>query len=240
MKITIITVTFRNDDELRLTLESLRKLECKPYEVLVIDGAVSPTAKAIALNYADSLNIRYYGEFDSGIYDGMNKGLAKATGDFIHYLNSGDYISGEPYSRWQPGELLPVKLIDRNLNFLGYAKRNLWRTSYNHQGLLFPNPHKNYDISYAIAADYLLMREIYPDGFSDFIVNTDGFVAFNTAGISSKNRVRRDQEIARIIRVKDGDLAFLLFHIFSWCKRLLPSETIRRYYVRLSAIGSRF
>lgn len=233
MKITIITVTFRNDEELILTLESLRSLEYKPYEVLVIDGAVSSTAKAITLNYSESLNIRYFGEFDSGIYDGMNKGLAKATGDFIHYLNSGDYISGEPYRSWQAGELLPVKLIDSNLNFLGYAKRTLCRTSYNHQGLLFPNPHNAYDITYTIAADYLLMREVYPDGFSNFVVKTDGFVVFSTAGISSQNKARRDQEIAQIIRIKNGDLAFLLVHIFSWCKRLLPSETIRRYYVRL-------
>jgi len=67
-----------------------------PYEYLIIDGASTDDTIEIAQKYKEEFQkkrIKYHilSEKDDGIYDAMNKGIAKATGDFIAFLNSDDW-----------------------------------------------------------------------------------------------------------------------------------------------------
>ncbi len=57
-------------------------------EYLIIDGASTDDTMKIVDQYNTRLHA--YSEPDEGLYDAMNKGLRKATGDFVLFLNAGD------------------------------------------------------------------------------------------------------------------------------------------------------
>jgi glycosyltransferase involved in cell wall biosynthesis len=57
---------------------------------LIIDGASKDGTLAMAQQYGVQ-NI--FSEKDKGIYDAMNKGLAKATGQYVWFMNAGDQIA---------------------------------------------------------------------------------------------------------------------------------------------------
>lgn len=100
MKITIITIAYNSAEGIGRTIESVLAQEPGdiPYtmEYLVIDGASSDDTVAIAESYipdmeSRGIDYRISSEPDGGIYDAMNKGIRRATGDIIGILNSGDW-----------------------------------------------------------------------------------------------------------------------------------------------------
>jgi putative colanic acid biosynthesis glycosyltransferase len=86
MLFSIITVTRNNLEGLRRTHVSLRAQSYADYEWIIIDGASSDGT----VNYLEGLAARSWSEPDEGIYDAMNKGLARARGDYLLLMNAGD------------------------------------------------------------------------------------------------------------------------------------------------------
>ena len=73
-------------------MESILSQTYQDLEHIIIDGCSSDNTLDIVRSYA-SENIKVFSEADDGIYDAMNKGFYKATGDVVAYLNSDDYYS---------------------------------------------------------------------------------------------------------------------------------------------------
>ncbi len=100
MKLTVITIAYNSAEYIGRTIESVLAQEQgdTPFalEYLIIDGASSDGTVAVAESYIpamESRGIEYRigSEPDRGIYDAMNKGISRATGDIIGILNSGDW-----------------------------------------------------------------------------------------------------------------------------------------------------
>lgn len=92
-KISIITVVFNSGIKLRDTLDSVCNQNYNDYEVLIIDGQSTDNTLEIARSYENIIgNLRIYSEPDKGIYDAMNKGIQKAQGDYMYFLNAGDVL----------------------------------------------------------------------------------------------------------------------------------------------------
>ena len=93
-KLSIITVNYNNKDGLIKTLESLKSQSFTDYEHLIIDASSSDGSVDVIREYAlgASNPITWVSEKDKGIYDGMNKGIQKAIGDYVYFLNSGDCL----------------------------------------------------------------------------------------------------------------------------------------------------
>ncbi len=89
MKYSIITVNFNNKAGLNKTLESILSQSCKDYELIVIDGGSTDGSKDLLEAHSDHIDY-WVSEPDKGIYNGMNKGIQKARGEFINFMNSGD------------------------------------------------------------------------------------------------------------------------------------------------------
>lgn len=94
MKISIVTATYNSVKTLKDTIESVLGQTCQDYEYIVIDGNSTDGTQALVESYRDRFGDRLVlvSEPDKGLYDAMNKGIKRATGDFIGMLNSDDFF----------------------------------------------------------------------------------------------------------------------------------------------------
>lgn len=94
VKITVVTITYNAASVLSPTLKSVAEQSYNNIEHWIIDGASSDSTMEIAHRYADENGGRYdiklLSEPDDGLYYAMNKGLQRATGDYIVFMNAGD------------------------------------------------------------------------------------------------------------------------------------------------------
>lgn len=89
MKYSIITINFNNKEGLRKTIESVIHQTFRDFEFIVIDGGSTDGSVDVIKEYSAQINY-WVSEPDGGIYQGMNKGIRKATGDYLNFMNSGD------------------------------------------------------------------------------------------------------------------------------------------------------
>lgn len=92
MKISIITATYNSASTLRDTLDSILAQTYQNYELIVQDGQSKDATLDIIKEYEPRFKgkMKWTSESDKGIYDAMNKGIARATGDVVGVLNSDD------------------------------------------------------------------------------------------------------------------------------------------------------
>lgn len=88
-KVTVITVVYNNVSGIRDTLESFVSQSWSNKELVVIDGGSTDGTWDIVNSFSDKIAYKC-SEPDGGIYDAMNKGIDKANGEWITFLNSGD------------------------------------------------------------------------------------------------------------------------------------------------------
>lgn len=96
-KLSIITVNFNNNSGLGKTLESVRHQSFSSYEHIIIDAGSKDGSLETIKQYAEgNPHVTFWvSEPDKGIYDGMNKGIEHAGGEYLQFLNSGDFLVGD-------------------------------------------------------------------------------------------------------------------------------------------------
>lgn len=90
-KISVITVVYNAVQTIENTILSVLHQTYPNIEYIVIDGASTDGTVDVIKKYSDRLI--WFSEPDKGLYDAMNKGILKATGDWIGIMNSGDIFS---------------------------------------------------------------------------------------------------------------------------------------------------
>ena len=88
--ISAITVSRNSSSTIDRTIRSVLNQRYPRLEYIVVDGASSDGTQRIIDRYKDRIS-RFVSEPDHGIYDAMNKGIALASGTWIHLLNADDY-----------------------------------------------------------------------------------------------------------------------------------------------------
>jgi len=117
--LSIITVNLNNFEGLKRTVNSvLNQVNCE-YEYLIIDGLSSDQSKLFIDNLKLIGKVRCIVERDNGIYDAMNKGINLSNGNYLLFLNSGDYF----YSNTVLEKL--TKLLNRTECDVYYSDVNL-------------------------------------------------------------------------------------------------------------------
>ena len=91
MKISVITINYNNCDGLRKTIESVVNQTYKSVEYIIIDGGSTDGSLEAIKEYADKIGY-WVSEADNGCYHAMNKGIKVATGEYVIFMNSGDYF----------------------------------------------------------------------------------------------------------------------------------------------------
>lgn len=88
-KISIITVTFNCQGTIESTINSILMQDFSNFELIIIDGASTDGTLNVINKYKSRIKC-IVSEPDNGIFDAMNKGIERATGDFVLFMNSGD------------------------------------------------------------------------------------------------------------------------------------------------------
>lgn len=99
MTITYVTVTYNAANVLQRTLDSVLAQDYPDIVHLIIDGASTDGTQEMVNDYIECSNdsgnghrIQLMSEPDKGIYDAMNKGLRSLDGDYVCFLNAGDFL----------------------------------------------------------------------------------------------------------------------------------------------------
>ena len=99
MTITYVTITYNASAVLQRTLDSVLAQDYSDIVHLIIDGASTDGTLELVNSYIERSNasdcghrVQVISEPDKGIYDAMNKGLRSVCGDYVCFLNAGDFL----------------------------------------------------------------------------------------------------------------------------------------------------
>ncbi len=229
-KVSVIVVAYQAASDLRMTLSNLSRQEYPDLEVVVIDGGSTDSTLRVLEEFSALIGVSV-SEPDEGIYDAMNKGLARATGDFVWYINAGDRIHSPRALReifdefGSDGDLYygDTLIFSKEGKRLGLRKKSLpdrmtWRSFLRgmvvcHQSVIVrKSVAPSYDVGYRIAADVewvlLCLRN------AEKIVPTGRVLSeFTEGGISTVRRREGLRERYRIMKKYFGLLPTLWAHL---------------------------
>lgn len=252
--ISIITINFNNKNGLIKTLNSVISQTCKEFEWIIIDGGSTDGSKELLENYSEHITY-WVSEPDNGIYHAMNKGIRVAKGDYLQFLNSGDYLANNKtiedfYNENFTDDVIYGNAIIVNKNNLEVNRfiapefvtlSYFFNHTLNHQATFFHKRCFNnylYNEKNRIASDVELYMKLLYNFFSfkkwnNFIVNYD-----NTGISSQKSKNEFTQIVDNVlpegikadyedfIRFRDVDLAIII-------KKIINSNKITRHIARV-------
>lgn len=222
MKLSIITINYNDIIGLQKTAKSVLGQTFRDFEWIIIDGGSTDGSKefiqSLTCNASTSNPISYWcSEADNGIYNAMNKGIVKAKGEYLNFLNSGDayhdtdvlesvfardipiyadVLYGNYYDIYENGNVIPQKL-PVILDFAFLMRRPINHQSTFIKRILFEN--ELYDESYKIVADGKAFMKWMLQGAKYFHLNI--FVAdFAMGGIHNQHADTIAIERKRIIQ----------------------------------------
>ncbi len=92
LNFSIVTICRNEVNKIRNTCESICGQAFTDFEWIVIDGASTDGTKDVLKNYQNRITV-LVSEPDNGIYHAMNKGISYAKGEYIIFMNGGDYFA---------------------------------------------------------------------------------------------------------------------------------------------------
>lgn len=222
--VSIITVVRRDPDGLLRTLRSVRALGLNSYEQIVIEADHAPCLDKDDVLEASGgeSGLGWLVEPDSGVYDGMNRGLVAARGQWIWFLNAGDTVAPDlvahelenmlvraasEQATWIVGDariIGPSGDVDRVKRSGDYSDSALRRGTYTpcHQAVLARRTEMarlgGFDCRLRLASDYrsFLLLAVRRSPLTTPIVLAN----YSAGGVSDRlrSRLRVEQAIARI------------------------------------------
>lgn len=174
LRISIITITRNSEEFINYTINSVVSQTYPNIEYIIIDGNSSDNTVEIIKSHEAKI-AKWISEPDKGIADAFNKGLARATGDYLMFLNSDDALAGpdiiqkivDAIKENNSPELIygDYDILNRSSGELLYHGSVNFNPSKIRFGQVLPQPalfvHKsyfskygNFDLNFKIAMDY--------------------------------------------------------------------------------------
>ena len=220
---SVVTVVYNSADKIGKTIESVLNQKHSPYEYIIIDGLSKDNTLDIINSYNKKFqekNIIYkiVSEEDNGIYNAMNKAIKIAAGDFISFINAGDWYETE--ALLNIAQAYSKNEFDMAYGGLHYINPNgsifdkmskldrYWITSrhWNHPSMFLKKEYYEkymFDESYKIYSDFALYLKLRKDNLKIQVLDKviSNFVA---DGVSTNTSLK-----STITRVKEKYRAYI-------------------------------
>ncbi len=228
---SIITVTWNAASVIAPTLRSVERQTSTDYEMLIIDGASTDDTLRI-VKQASIASLRVFSEPDNGLYDAMNKGISRARGRYLIFLNAGDAFADDTVlvrlamlTTEDPGVIYgQTQLVDKNREVVG--KRHLTapkRLSVDsflkgmvvcHQAFvarrdLVPQ----YDLRYRLSADYDWCIRVLEKSPANAYAGRKPIISYLAEGMTTRHHRASLRERFRIMCRHYGTGMAILAHL---------------------------
>jgi glycosyltransferase len=248
IKVTLITSTYNASKTLAHCLLSVGSQTVVP-EHLIIDGCSTDQTLKIAGEYTGH-QLQIFSEPDNGIYDAMNKGLRKATGDIVGILNADDFYA-TPYVLEKVVNIFEDESVDAcygDLCYVDYHETDrvvrYWQSKeYNYRKFYsgWMPPHPTFFVRKTVydrfglfnpdlgsAADYELMLRFLVRQRLKTVYLPEVLVKMRIGGISNSNLVNRlrANKMDRMAWSVNG------LHPYPWTLTLKPLRKIGQWIVK--------
>lgn len=253
MKVSIVTVAYNSADTIADTMRSVLSQTHRDIEYWVIDGASTDDSLDVIRAWESRFEGRMHviSERDGGIYDAMNKGVSRCTGDIIGILNSDDFFTSPHVIEQmvQAFESHPdIPAIFGDVHFVHpddlqrcvrYYSGRLYRPSLTPYGFMPPHPalyvrrevYQRYGLyltHFKISADYeFIARLFYVHRLPYLYLHLD-VVTMRTGGASTitlRSRLRGTEEdliACRMLHIPTNRVKiFCKFFIKAYCSMFI-------------------
>jgi len=201
--VTVVTVVFNGADFLEDTIRSVLDQTYANIEYVVIDGGSTDGSLEIINKYDDRID-QWLSEADAGIYDAMNKGAKRASGEWINFMNGGDlFHDNDVVSRLFARECSRYDLIYGNeeVSYGGRFSRilragsdaELWKgMNFSHQCVFIRTAlvrATGFNVANAIGADFEMIYRLKREG-RNFLRLDETVAVTRAGGLSDVKRVQ--------------------------------------------------
>lgn len=124
MTFSLITINLNNKIGLEKTINSVLNQSYTNYEYIIIDGGSTDGSEEIIKTNSSKFTYSV-SEKDNGVYHAMNKGIAKASGNYVLFLNSGDTLNNEHTLREIIAQDLTTDIVYGNMIYVHGLEENL-------------------------------------------------------------------------------------------------------------------
>ena len=218
LKISIITVSFNSVITIKDTIKSVISQDYNNIEYIIIDAGSNDGTIDVIKEYEEHISY-FSSEYDNGIYEGMNKGIAAAKGDVIGIINSDDFypnsfVISNVVKTFEKkrcdavyGDLVYVKFFDIN-KIVRYWQAGEYTVKKIKNGCMLPHPtffvkkylydkYGYYNTDLKTAADYeMILKLLYRYNVKTIYIPMI-LVTMRIGGASNSsilNRIRANKE----------------------------------------------
>lgn len=221
--ITIITVAYNVVNTIEKTILSVINQTYPDIEYIIIDGGSFDGTISIIEKYSSKISY-WISEKDNGIYDAMNKGIEKANGKYIQFLNASDVLYKKNTIQHiienlpnNDVDVIYGNIIIERKNEFQYMKPASLETFKNRFPIYHPSTwvkseimkKMKFDTTFSIAADFNFFRIIYFQKCQFHYIPIYFTIFDGIEGISSTNPQKLEEEKNIILNIKHNKLQIL-------------------------------
>lgn len=241
LKISVITIAYNCESEIEDTIRSVINQTYQNREYIIVDGASTDKTLSVINQYKENVDI-IISEPDKGRSDAFNKGIQRATGDYIVMINAGDLLTEDALEkfvqkyeigydvikgntiRWNPDtgkrfrERPVINYPSIPFNFLiCHQSTYISKKAYEKFG--------DYLVDFCIGMDFELMLRFTRLGARFYSIDED-LAIFRMGGISQTSKKRRYEELKKAMVINERNafetnLFMAYIHVRTWTRNLL-------------------
>lgn len=236
--ISVVTVSYNTVATIEQTILSVINQTYPNIEYIIIDGGSTDGTIEIIKKYENRIHF-WISEPDNGIYDAMNKGIDKATGQWINFMNAGDCFHDNKVLESLFGEnnydncivIYGNTNLVKNGLFVGRFLNNpFWKVRYPfrtgqgfcHQSLFTKTSlvkKLRFDLSYKYAADFAMSYRLYLLGYNFEYINLV-IADYDMTGVSSQSRYLIIREFGKVLGCEQS-IMYKLYCCIFYIKQIL-------------------